>query len=109
MIEFNCTVKDIFRRPQMIDKAVRKLADNGYTEYASTYAQIRENMFNRKNPNTNVCSQSTRVWHGEYNYIPMVRWDYFVGHVTELIERAERIKDDYERNYSYELHLGVNQ
>ena len=46
MIEFNCTVKDIFRRPHMIDKAVRKLADNGYTEYASTYAQVRENMFN---------------------------------------------------------------
>jgi hypothetical protein len=46
MIEFNCTVKDIFRRPQIIDKAVRKLADNGYTEYVSVYAQVRDNMFN---------------------------------------------------------------
>lgn len=46
MVEFNCTVKDIFRRPQMIDKAVRKLADNGYTEHASTYALIRDNIFN---------------------------------------------------------------
>ena len=36
MIEFNCTVKDIFRRPNMIDKAVRKLADNGYAEYVET-------------------------------------------------------------------------
>ena len=32
MIEFNCTVKDIFRRPNMIDKAVRKLADNVFAE-----------------------------------------------------------------------------
>jgi len=46
MIEFNCTVKDIFRRPNMIDKAVRRLADNGYTGFALTYARIRENMFN---------------------------------------------------------------
>ena len=47
MIEFNCTVKDIFRRPNMIDKAVRKLADNGYAEYAVIYARIRDNIFFR--------------------------------------------------------------
>ena len=46
MIEFNCTVKDLFRRPNMIDKAVRKLADNGYAEYAVTYAKIRESIYN---------------------------------------------------------------
>lgn len=70
---------------------------------------IKENMFNRKHPNTKVCSQDTDVWYGEYNYIPMVRWDYFVNHVTDLIERAERIKEDYENKDSYELHLSVNQ
>ena len=46
MIEFNCTVKDIFRRPNMIDKTVRKLADNGYAEYAVIYARIRDNIYN---------------------------------------------------------------
>lgn len=46
MIKFNCTVKDIFRRPNMIDKAVRKLADNGYAEYAVIYARIRDNIYN---------------------------------------------------------------
>ena len=46
MLRFNCTAKDIFRRANMIDKAVRKLADNGYTEYASTYAIIRDNHYN---------------------------------------------------------------
>lgn len=70
---------------------------------------IKENMFNRKNPNTNLCKQATTVWYGEYNYIPMVRWNYFVGHVSELIDRAERIKEDYEKNDSYILHLGVNK
>ena len=39
----------------------------------------------------------------------MVRWDYFTSHVTSLIERAERIKDDYEKNDSYNLHLSVNK
>ncbi|MCR4731325.1 MAG: hypothetical protein K5881_10410 [Saccharofermentans sp.] len=46
MVEFNCTVKDIFRRPNMIDKAVRELADNGYAEHAVTYTRLRDNIFN---------------------------------------------------------------
>ena len=70
---------------------------------------IKENMFNRKKPNTNECVKATTIWYGEYSYIPMVRWDYFVKHVSELIERAERIKDDCERNNSYDLHISVNK
>ena len=46
MVEFNCTVKDIFRRPNMIDKAVRELADKGFTDHALTYARIRDNIYN---------------------------------------------------------------
>ena len=46
MVEFNCTVKDIFRRPNMIDKAVRDLADKGYAEHAVTYTGLRDNIFN---------------------------------------------------------------
>lgn len=70
---------------------------------------IRENMFNRKSPSTKVCDRSSTVWYGEYSYIPMIRWDYFIKNVSSQIERAERIKDDYEKNDSYELHLSVNQ
>lgn len=70
---------------------------------------IKKNLFNRKRPTTVECQRESTIWHGEFNYIPMVRWEYFKNHVTELIERAERIKDDYERNNSYELHLSVNQ
>ncbi|MBR3142598.1 MAG: hypothetical protein IKF09_05515 [Clostridiales bacterium] len=46
MIVFNCTVKDIFRRPYMIDSAVRTLANNGYAEHAVTYSRIRDNIKN---------------------------------------------------------------
>jgi hypothetical protein len=46
MDEFCCTVKDIFRRANMIDKAVRELADKGYTDHAVIYTRIRDNIFN---------------------------------------------------------------
>lgn len=45
MVEFNCTVKDIFRRANMIDKAVRELADKGFADHAVIYTRIRENIF----------------------------------------------------------------
>ncbi len=44
MIIFACTVKDLFRRPKLINKTVRSLADHGYVEYAVTYALIRDNI-----------------------------------------------------------------
>ena len=44
MITFACTVKDLFRRPKLINKTVRSLAYHGYVEYAVTYALIRDNI-----------------------------------------------------------------
>ncbi len=44
MMTFACTVKDLFRRPKLINKTVRSLADHGYVEYAVTYALIRDNI-----------------------------------------------------------------
>lgn len=44
MIIFACTVKDLFRRPKLINKTVRALADHGYVEHAVTYALIRDNI-----------------------------------------------------------------
>jgi len=49
MDEFKCTVKDIFRRANMIDKAVRELADKGFTDHAVVYTRIRDNIFNALN------------------------------------------------------------
>ncbi len=46
MITFACTVKDLFRRPKLINKTVRALADHGYVEHAVTYALIRDNLCN---------------------------------------------------------------
>jgi hypothetical protein len=85
--------------------------ERGCTTYIRDwmFTIIKENLFNRKQANIVSCQNNTRIWHGEYSYIPMVRWDYFKSHVTSLIERAERIKDDYEKNDSYNLHLSVNK
>lgn len=44
MMTFACTVKDLFRRPKLINKTVRALADHGYVEHAVTYALIRDNI-----------------------------------------------------------------
>lgn len=44
MITFACTVKDLFRRPKLINKTVRALADHGHVEHAVTYALIRDNI-----------------------------------------------------------------
>lgn len=84
---------------------------SGCTSYIRDwmFTIIKENLFNRKKPVTVECQNQTTVWHGEYNYIPMVKWDYFKNHVSELIERAERIKEDHERNDTYYLHLSVNK
>ena len=49
MDEFKCMVKDIFRRANMIDKAVRELADKGFTDHAVVYTRIRDNIFNALN------------------------------------------------------------
>lgn len=64
MLKFNCTVKDIFRRANMIDLAVRKLADNGYSEHAVTYALIRDNLYNAlafASANMNKCEYDVAV------------------------------------------------
>mgnify|MGYP000310233153 CR=1 FL=1 len=80
-----------------------------YNIYQRLDTIIKENLFNQKYPDIVDCQNNTRIWYGEYSYIPMVRWDYFKYHVTSLIERAERIKDDYEKNNSYKLYVSVNK
>ena len=44
MITFACTVKDLFRRPELINATVRSLAEHGFLEQALNYALIRENI-----------------------------------------------------------------
>ena len=46
MILFNCTVKDLFRRRDMINKSVWSMADNGFPDYVSAYVLIRNNLYN---------------------------------------------------------------
>lgn len=66
---------------------------------------LRQNMFNLKDANTNICNFGDKIWYGESSYIPLVKWDYFLDHMSECIERVERIKDNWEE---YDLHIDVN-
>lgn len=67
---------------------------------------LKENMFNRKNPDKTECQNLSTIWYGECSYIPFVTWDYFKNNVSKCIDRVEKIKDDVD---NYELHLSVNQ
>lgn len=75
MAEFNCTVKDIFRRANMIDKTVRKLADNGYPEYAVTYSVLRDN----------ICNALEYAAANMKDYEYMVAMAYLESHESEEI------------------------
>lgn len=46
MKRFNCTVKDVFRRQNMVDSAVMALADHGFTDHAAVYSVIKDNKNN---------------------------------------------------------------
>lgn len=65
---------------------------------------LGKNMFNKKVCQKEVCSQNDTLWHGDCSYIPMVRWDNFVGNVNYWIEKVESIKDN---RSDYELHLDL--
>ena len=62
---------------------------------------IKENMFNRKFPNKSTCNQALTVWHGECSYIPLVKWNYFVSHVSEISLLCESFLNTHSFQWSY--------
>lgn len=64
---------------------------------------LRENTFNQKNADSDVCnSRGSTIYHGESSYIIYVKWDDFVGHEEEYIERAYRIQSNKQ---DYKIHV----
>ena len=58
---------------------------------------IRENMFNIKNPNRNLCN-GYYVYSGDYSYIKNVKWNDFINNPNYHIEHSIQIrnnKNDY--------------
>lgn len=88
MDEFKCTVKDIFRRANMIDKAVRELADKGFTDHAVVYTRIRDNIFNALNyAATNMKDYEYRV---AINYLESRHSEQTLARMTYYTHRTIR-------------------
>lgn len=59
---------------------------------------LRENMFNKKNPDTNNCDHGSTIWYGSSSYITTVEWTDFINDMDKYIEKAYKLQDDIE-NY----------
>lgn len=65
---------------------------------ANTFKIIRENFFNRKEPETSIVNGRT-VYHGQHSYMHVVKWEDFVSNFDLHIESALenwRIRDQFE-------------
>lgn len=68
------------------------------------FSILSSNMFNIKNPNKNACRMGDVIYHGQASYIPMYRWDYFIGHIDLCIAIAESIRENAD---DYEIHVNM--
>lgn len=49
---------------------------------------LKNNMFNLKDAETNLCSNGSNIWHGESCYIESVKWDDFKENMQKYIDKA---------------------
>ena len=54
-------------------------------------------MFNKKEPNTSLCSNGTTVHHGEFSYIKSVKWDEFKNSPNYYLNKAIELRDNKEQ------------
>lgn len=60
---------------------------------------LKENMFNSKYCKTSLCTNGSKIWHGESSYIESVTWDDFKEDMQKYIDKAYKRQDnidDYE-------------
>ena len=53
---------------------------------------MRDNMFNIKSPNANVCNNNSKIYHGDSSYIASVKWEDFVKDPEGYIHKAYDIQ-----------------
>ena len=61
------------------------------------FTVLKENMFNKKNPETHICNGNT-IYTGYYSYIYSVKWDDFINNINKYIDIAVSIwqnRNDY--------------
>ena len=66
----------------------------------NTFTIIQKNMFNQKNPDTDVW-QGQKVYHGDSSYIITVTWNDFINDTDKYIDQATDLKNKIE---NYELY-----
>lgn len=64
----------------------------------SLFRIIRENMFNKKIPQTNNCNGKT-IYSGYFSYVYCVKWDDFVNEIDRYLNIAIEINDNID-NYN---------
>lgn len=52
------------------------------------FAIIRNNKFNLKQAQKNVCDTNSTIWYGEHSYIKAVKWNEFVRNYSAYIQSA---------------------
>lgn len=67
---------------------------------------LKKNMFNIKKPDSEVCDNSCKIYHGESSYIISVTWDNFIANPESYIERAILIQNSIEK---YDVVKELNQ
>ncbi|MDE7440122.1 MAG: TIR domain-containing protein [Clostridia bacterium] len=58
---------------------------------------LKENMFNIKNPDSRVCNENSKIYHGESSYIISVTWEDFIADPESYIDRAFNIQNSIEK------------
>ena len=53
---------------------------------------MRENMFNIKTPDSDVCSNNSKIYHGDSSYITSVTWEDFAKDPESYIKKAYDIQ-----------------
>lgn len=54
---------------------------------------LRDNMFNIKKPNTQVCSNGSLIYYGDSSYIQSVKWEDFTSTPTIYLNKAIELRD----------------
>ena len=55
---------------------------------------LKDNMFNKKENETRLCSNGTIVYHGEFSYIKSVKWDEFKISPNYYLNKAIELRDN---------------
>lgn len=60
---------------------------------------MRGNLFNQKQPDSNICTNNSTIYHGDYHYMLCVKWSDFKNNMSTYIDKALNIqakKDEYD-------------